>query len=424
MIRISPSLVCSCFAIILACAEGSKVKPIQPDRPQNFKLDTVPAQSSPGDLVEATHMLSLSQTELNSKLAPILASLKLSAKNGVHIYKVKYQTLSPATPLAPAHAVLASGILMVPDSKQTSYPWISIQHGTITGKANAPSVSPSEGIFEASQGFLTLVMDYIGYGSSSLEFHPYLISQAYADAGVDMLKAAYQFSEINKIGHGPLFLKGYSEGGYATLALQKEIEQKHPEFPLLASAPSAGPYDMDAVALNLVGQKELNPVNISFVILSYNRWLANNDFNTNAIFNAPTADMQKLFDGALSSEAVYKLLPTATKSLLNPILVDDFLSNEAVTREGSKLHSFLKSQSLTNKDWQPAKTTLFSHCVDDEVVPVLSSELAATAFKAPHVILQKIPSPASGPAYQHGTCPAIFTPTLFFIDELKKLSAQ
>ncbi|HET9238968.1 MAG TPA: lipase family protein [Oligoflexus sp.] len=425
MIRIRPVLVCGALASLLACAEGSKVESVQPDRPANFQLVDAPAQSARGDLVESTHVVSLSQDEVAQRLGPILAGFKLQAQNGVHIYRVKYQTQTPATPTAAATPVVASGLMIVPDSKQASYPWIGVQHGTVTSKADAPSVTPAEGIFEASQGFVTVVMDYIGYGSSSKVFHPYLVERAYADAGIDFLKATYKFAELNTIGKGPLFLKGYSEGGYATLALQKEIETNYAGvFPLVATGPSGGPYNLEAIAVELLQRETVHPVNIPFLVLSYTKWLSQNDFNPEAIFALPTANVSALFTGQFNNDYIGTKIPTQNAAMLEPALVADFLSAEPKLNEAAKLRGYLKSQSLTNQGWQPRSTTLFFHCVDDEVVPVSSVKVAKEAFPGPNVVVTTFPSPAEGPKLRHGTCPAIFAPTVAFLDVLKKMSGK
>jgi pimeloyl-ACP methyl ester carboxylesterase len=422
MIRIRSVMAGGALASLLACAEGSKVETVQPDRPANYQLVDAPAQSARGDLIESTHVVSLSKEEVAQKLGPILAGFKLEAQNGVHIYKVKYQTQTPSTPATP---VIASGLMIVPDVKQASYPWIGVQHGTMTSKADAPSVTPSEGIFEASQGFVTVVMDYLGYGASSKVFHPYLIEKAYAETGIDFLKATYQFAELNAIGKGPLFLKGYSEGGYATLALQKEIETNHAgAFPLVATGPSGGPYDLEAVAVELLQRETVHPVNIPFLILSYTQWLSQNDFNPEAIFTMPTASVAALFTGQYNNDFIGTRIPTQNSAMLESNLVDDFLSAEPQTNEAVKLRGYLKSQSLTNQGWQPRSATLFFHCVDDEVVPVSSVKVAKEAFPGPNVVVTTFPSPAQGPKLRHGTCPAIFAPTVAFLDILKKSSAQ
>ncbi|HYX36978.1 MAG TPA: lipase family protein [Oligoflexus sp.] len=425
MIRIRPVMAFSALASLLACAEGSKTETVQLDRPSNYQVVNAPAQSARGDLIESTHVVSLSQEEVSGKLAPLLTAFNLQAKNGVHIYRVKYQSQIPATPGAPAAPVVASGLMIVPDSKQPTYPWIGVQHGTATSKADSPSVTPSEGIFEASQGFVAVVMDYIGYGSSSKVLHPYLVERAYADAGIDFLKATYKFADLNTIGKGPLFLKGYSEGGYATLALQKEIETNYPkDFPLVATAPSGGPYDLDAIAIELMQRETVHPVNIPFLILSYSKWLSNNDFNPEAIFNLPTASVEALFTGRFNNDYIGSKISNKNSEMLQKTLVDDFLSAAPQSNEAVKLHSYLQSQSLTNKGWQPRATTLFFHCVDDEVVPVSSVKKAKEAFPAPNVVVTTFPSPAQGPQYKHTTCPAIFAPTVAFLDILKKMAAK
>jgi len=422
MIRIRPIMACSALASMLACAEGSKVETVQPDRPRNYQLQDAPAQSARGDLIESTHVVSLSREEVSGKLGPILAGFNLQAQNGVHIYKVKYQTQTPSTPAVP---VVASGLMIVPDSKQPTYPWIGVQHGTMTSKADAPSVTPAEGIFEASQGFVTLVMDYIGYGSSSSVFHPYLVEKSYADAGIDFLKATYRFAELNSVGKGPLFLKGYSEGGYATLALQKEIETNYPTvFPLVATAPSGGPYDLDAIATELLQREVLHPVNIPFLILSYTRWLSQQDFNPEALFTLPAANVATLFNGQFNNDYIGTKIPTKNSDMLDAGVVADFLSPAPQSNEAVKLRGYLQSQSLTNKGWQPRSTTLFFHCVDDEVVPVSAVKKAKEAFPGPNVIVTTFPSPAQGPQYKHTSCPAIFAPTLAFLDIMKKIAAK
>lgn len=422
MVRIRPIMACCALASMLACAEGSKLETVQADRPTNYRLADASVQSARGELIESTHMVSLSQEEVAGKLQPILAALNLQAENGVHIYKIKYQTQTPGTPAVP---VLASGLMIVPDSKKASYPWIGLQHGTLTSKAEAPSVTPAEGIFEASQGFITLVMDYIGYGSSSSVFHPYLIEKSYADAGIDFLKASYKFAELNALGQGPLFLKGYSEGGYATLALQKAIETNYPNvFPLVATAPSGAPYDLEAVATELLRRERVHPVNIPFLILSYTRWLSQQDFNPDVIFTSPAANIATLFNGQYDSSYIGAKIPTKNSEMLETALVADFLSSVPQSNEAVKLRGYLQSQSLTNQGWQPRSTTLFFHCVDDEVVPVSSVEKARQAFPGPNVYVTTFESPAQGPRYTHGTCPAIFAPMLAFLDIMKKIATK
>ncbi len=445
MIRIRPLIACGIFASLLACAEGSKVETVQPDRPANFKLDTAAAQPKLGDLVQATHVVSLSAADLASgKLGPVFAGFSMPPKNGIHIYKVTYQSQTPKDPATgEARPVIASGLMLVPDSKAASYPWLILHHGTIASKVQAPSVSPQEGLFEAALGFITLVPDYIGYGSSSLEVHPYLIGQAYVNASLDMLNAAYQFADNNALSKSALFLKGYSEGGYATLAVQREIELNRPELKkiLAASAPTSGPYNMEQTGLILLKNERLNPINLPLLGLSYNRWLSNNDFDLSNAFNVPVPVLNDLFfnpkaslnydviAGTLAPKDTNGLPLTEngaiveplTKALMKATFVDSFLNDTPDNKDAILFRKWTKEQSLT-QGWKPSTPTILMHCTEDLVVPVKVTRSAIEDFAFspevpnPYLIVKEFEGP-----YNHGNCPAIFAPTLGFLEILTKL---
>ncbi len=411
MLRTQPLIAHGVLVLLLACSRGSTIDSDQVDRPANFKLSSAPTGTR-GELLEATHLASLSKDELDARFQ----TLKVSARNGVHIYKINYLT---QTPDPQPTSIEASGIIVVPDAEQPVYPWLSLQHGTTAGKADAPSVTPSEGIIEASQGFVTLVTDYIGAGASSEVFHPYIVAQAYSDNGVDMLRAVRDYASKNQIKLGPLFLKGYSEGGYATMALQRTLETQFPsEFPLLASAAGAGPYDMRLASTKLLSKADIHPVNTPFVVLSYNRWLPRGSFDLSKVFQPDPAKVQKLFSGAYRNADVTNNLPQKTLELYQPALVNDILSANPSSPEAKQLLAWFDSQSLHNKGWVPKTQTRLYHCQDDEEVPVEATTAAVESFKqlkpdAP-VVPIIIPSVPGAQPYKHTTCPGIFAPLQWF----------
>lgn len=399
------------LSLSMACSEGSTIDGDPIVKPANFKLLNAPSGTR-GELLEGTHIVSLSQAELNQRFA----SRGVSARNGVHIYKLTYRTVTPGNASQP---IVASGIIVIPDAAQPLYPWMSLQHGTITGKADAPSVTPSEGVLEGSQGFVTVVMDYLGRGSASQVFPPYLIAEAYANAGVDMLKAAKTFASQSQLQLGPLFLKGYSEGGYATLALQKNLETNFAtEFPIVASAPAAGPYDVETTSRELISEKFTSPATTPFVVLSYNNWLASTPLDLNKIFLVEPARIKTFFSGAFRTEDVLRALPQETRLIYRSELIDDLLSETPVLPESQQLDTWFEEQSLHNKGWVPRAPTRFYHCETDETVPVEATLSAVKSFKeqksdAPvNAII--IPSPAGAPAYTHTTCPGIFASLQWF----------
>lgn len=421
--RSTSSVLAFTFLMLaFSCSKDSSIEPPPSDRPLNFSL-TGPGSGSRGELIEASRVVSLSQAQLNERFA----SRGLSARNGVHIYKIVYRT---ETPDAQPQSIEASGIVVLPDSPAPVYPWISLQHGTIAGKVDAPSISYAEGVVEASQGFVTVVADYLGFGAASEVLHPYLVEESYADAGIDMMRAARTFAEQNKITLGPLFLRGYSEGGYATMALQKAIEQEYAtEFKVIASAPAAGPYDTLTAAKILVSQTTANPVNLPFVVLSYDRWLAaEGAWDLSKVLAFDPARAKQLFSGAYRTDDILGILPPVTKQLFKADLIDDFLIDQPQGAEAQQLQKWLSAQSLHNQNWAPATPTRLYHCVDDTVVPVAAARSAYVAFKAlnPNSPVEPyfIPSPDPAAPYDHGTCPGIFASLQWFGEILQKLSQQ
>jgi pimeloyl-ACP methyl ester carboxylesterase len=174
---------------------------------------------------------------------------KLYVKNAVKVYKITYKTQN-----TDGAEITASGALIVPVTAQPAS-MISVQHGTITTNAEAPSNfgSNSEaatlGTLFGAIGYIVAYPDYIGYGASASYPHPYEHRASLASASLDMLRASKEFLRTQKevTWDEKLYVAGYSEGGYATMSLQKKIEEEaSSEFNLRASSCGAGAYDKTA----------------------------------------------------------------------------------------------------------------------------------------------------------------------------------
>ncbi|WP_141734391.1 alpha/beta hydrolase family protein [Oligoflexus tunisiensis] len=370
-----------------------------------------------GTLIESALIASYTKEQLNANFQ----RLGLQARYGIKVFRVNYQSQIGRDE---TRATAASGLVILPDTSATELPWISLQHGTVASKKEAPSLRPSEGLYEASQGFVTAVMDYIGYGSSASEFHPYLIAGTYVPAGVDLLRATRTLASQQGLKLGPLFLRGYSEGGYATLALQKALETEYQqEFTVTASAPAAGPYDLEAAALTVLSRPTMNPLFSTFVVLAYDEWLAP-AIDLDAIFAIETSHLKDLYTHGVSSSDIMKALPTETRGLVEGPFLEDFLSATPQTEQARLMRGLLVSQSLNQDNWVPSTTTKFYHCVDDEIVAVAATENTVAHFKALNpqapvsAVLAKSPD-ASRP-YTHSSCPLIFSSVSWFSELLQR----
>ena len=160
----------------------------------------------------------------------------------IEIYKVTYNTVYHGNTHVPA-----SGLIALPKTTE-QVGMLSFHHGTITNRDDAPS-NFSAGDYNttsyaamASVGFIGVIPDYLGFGTSSSILHPYYVEDVTASSILDMLKAATELADEKNIQfNGKLFLAGYSEGGYATMAAHKAIEENGMDgFTLIASFPGAG----------------------------------------------------------------------------------------------------------------------------------------------------------------------------------------
>jgi hypothetical protein len=127
----------------------------------------------------------------------------------------------------------ASGIILIPETNG-SLPILSYQHqGYLDQKIKAPSltiIGSNELTFAAmiaSTGYIVLVADYIGYGDSSQEVHPFEHKASLAQSGLDFIEASKEYFKENGIRNNiKISLAGYSEGAPITLAMHQLMERK------------------------------------------------------------------------------------------------------------------------------------------------------------------------------------------------------
>lgn len=164
-------------------------------------------------------------------------------KYQVSLYRLTYQTIDGYD-----KPVIASGLVAVPNKgAMVASPVLSFQHGTIFQDKEAPTKDLSAGAppaILASLGYITVASDYVGYGASRGKPHPYLLKTPSARAVTDFIKHSKNWLTRNNFKlNKQLFLTGYSEGGYATMAAHQAIQQAPIKgLDLTLSMPAAGPY--------------------------------------------------------------------------------------------------------------------------------------------------------------------------------------
>ncbi len=183
---------------------------------------------------------------------------------------------------------------------------------------------------------------------------------------------------VNASSNGQLFLTGYSEGGYATLATQRLMEQGlSAEFPVTASEPGDGPYDLTGTAAHVVAlSNQVEPAFTAFFLKAYDS-LYNDPGRIDYYFSsAYVTVVNTYFDGTHSRSQVSNALGgpgVATTTLLNPVFVASYLgSGEA------SLKSHIAENDIYN--WAPAVSTRLFHGTGDDIVPYANATTAKTVM--------------------------------------------
>jgi len=295
---------------------------------------------------------------------PEIAPIAERIEHGITIYSITYLTEFDG------EEVIASGLVCVPNSEET-FPVLSYQNGTNTLHSEAPSVNPDNQLFLliefiASTGFITTIPDYIGFGSSSDMFHPYLHKESTVASVLDMQRATKELvkNHLEVDMNDDLYIAGYSQGGWATMQVQKEIEQNHStEFDLKASACGAGPYNLSYIN-NYILEKTTypKPYFVGYLFNSYvNLGLS---IPSNEIFQSPyDSKIMELFDGTQSDSQINDKLTT----MISELFTEDYISGYDSNETYAPLRSALEENSVTA--WKTSTPTLLIHGTEDTFVP-------------------------------------------------------
>jgi alpha-beta hydrolase superfamily lysophospholipase len=148
------------------------------------------------------------------------------AKNAVKLYRITYSSVIPEMGNKPT---VTSGLLAIPDTDGTSFPTVSYQHGTVYGREQVPSFadqSPETQLMIAQfagQGYMLIGADYFGLGIST-EPEGYMVKGSHQQATYDMLMASRAVIASMKLTSDKLFLSGWSQGGFVTMAMLEKLE--------------------------------------------------------------------------------------------------------------------------------------------------------------------------------------------------------
>lgn len=288
------------------------------------------------------------------------------ARYAVKLYRISYPSVIPEETNRPT---VASGLLAVPEIGGTNFPVLSYQHGTVFSKTAVPS-RPDESMETrlnlarfAGQGYLVIAADYFGKGSSS-ESDSYLLKASTQQACLDLLRAAQIVSAHKHLSWGPLFLSGWSQGGWATMVFLNKLESEG--IPVTAAAPICAPEDLFAIInhwIHAPSEKDgiFIPELLALQLNAYERYDHLSGLTESAIKPQYREAARDLYLNKLAWPGLLKKFPRHLAEMLNP----DFVADSSL---GNGRYWQLLQQNQAYR-WR-SKTPL--HCYygeSDEIVP-------------------------------------------------------
>lgn len=332
--------------------------------------------------------------------------------SGVNIYSVTYNTEFMGEP------VVASGLICAPTAPGT-YPILSFQNGTNTLHSSTPTADPQALGYQmieyiASAGYVVVIPDYLGFGASKNMAHPYLHKESTVRTVVDMLRAAGEFDEdiAKDISvTNECYVIGYSQGGWATLALLEALENDYSsEFTVKAASCGAGPYDLGAFNDYVLEQASYPmPVFLCYIANAYSTYdLYPN--NLSDLFNNPYyGRIPGLYDGLHTSEQINSQLNTSIAGLFSA----DYLAGYASDAKYAGVRNALAENSING--WDSDVPILFLHgTADNYVMPFLSENMHQAMISEGTNPLSCLYVPLDGLDHSEGAVPAILAGYEFF----------
>lgn len=352
------------LAALTACGGGGDAEtpsvPVAPPTVPETPPPGPPAPLNPagrGEFLQSTPLVTIAPAAIALALAADGSRVQnVVPRYEVATWRIQYNTLD-----ADGKLVRASGLVAVPKKPPgMASPVLSYQHGTLFRDAEAPSNNAVPGevsVVLASLGYIVLASDYVGFGASRGAPHPYLLAAPMAAAVNDFITATQYWRTTNQIkDNGELFLTGYSEGAYATLAAHRALQVDNAPAlrNLRMSVVGGGPYDVQATLDGLVDlvRKEQSVLG-ALIDPGFLRLLG--------------GSVQREVRRALLRE----LLPDDADVVYDTRFFNSFFADDtrAIARDNSVF------------DWRPQVPVVMFHGRADRTVPYASSERTLAAMK-------------------------------------------
>ena len=276
-------------------------------------------------------------------------------------------------------SLLVSGRVYLPKRRYLNGIVIA-NHYTICSDAEAPSNTIAMESVLTMKGYAVIMPDYVGYGLSRDEVHPYLHWRSAAQTAVDLLNcmpamlAHYGYSYPTDV-----VIDGYSQGGAVALGVTRLLEemqnQGEIDWTIRKLYAGAGPYDPAAtydycVSLDTMGIPAAIPLIVMGLSDAYDL-----EFELEDFFLEPLLSNYEQWIGSK------ELTVGDINHRMGSVVMSQLMTAESLDRNqplAKMLYEALSWNSNIGYDLQ--SPAYFLHSLEDEVVPIINSRRLAAAM--------------------------------------------
>lgn len=252
---------------------------------------------------------------LEARILLRLTGVRAPVAHAVDCYRMEYPARDGR-----GGTVRLSGLLALPRGVPARR-LVSFQHGTATTRTAVPSRPDGTGLAAAvvfaGAGQMLIAPDYPGMGTAPGK-HPYYVAEAIGPSVTAMVEAA---GRLEGAPDAPVFLAGFSEGGWATYHALRLLEEAG--RPVLGAAVVAGPYDPRRISL-AAAMKGAAPAHSLY--LAYLAWGYADHYGrplASVLTPAYAERVERLFDGAPPKQIMAEL-PEDPRAMFDPALLQAF----------------------------------------------------------------------------------------------------
>ena len=294
----------------------------------------------------------------------------------IHCVAVSYHTVDPL-----GRETIASGLIAFPEHGRLRGTVLMLPYNREKRLCGSLRLYSPE-VMTSILGYVSLIPDNIGYGSSDSLTIAYQMCENSAEVASHLQEAAREYFAAYRKRELPAntYIFGYSLGAPSALALAYRYAKK-PGIRLKGLCIGSGAYDPSLVLEHSVATGEMGYMIYPGFVRSLNAWTGTSLRPEQLFKGRVLEDFAAIADGSLNP----KDLAEAYGSDLHEYLHPDFFTGKE-NEDIRQLKAALAGLSVLKEDSSPLPSgtrVIVRHSKDDEIVPVICSDRLVQQLKAP-----------------------------------------